>query len=81
MMECQSETLEPELTKAGSLCMYQYTRLFGVTRVPKPNCDVLVGEHPSRARHIIVLVKDQIYSVDVYDSQTGSRFSIPYIEK
>ena len=55
--------------------------MFGITRVPKPNCDVLVGQHPSHARHIIVMVKDQIYAMDVYDSKNGARITIESIEK
>jgi hypothetical protein len=29
------ETLEPEFTIVGPLCMSQYTRLFGITRGPQ----------------------------------------------
>jgi hypothetical protein len=48
--------------------MFQLQRLFGITRVPKPNVDVIVGSHPSPSTHIILLIKDQIFVVDVYSS-------------
>ncbi|KAJ3369259.1 hypothetical protein HDU91_007380 [Kappamyces sp. JEL0680] len=75
------EELAPEKTKGGYLDMYQYTRMFGITRVPKPECDILVGSHPAKAQHIIVLVKDQIFVVHVYDQHTGGRISIKEIER
>lgn len=67
------------MTKAGPLCMHQYKRLFGITRVPRPGLDVLVGSHPSKARHVLVLYQDQLFAVDVYDSETGERVSIAAI--
>lgn len=61
--------------------MNQFRRMFGITRVPKPGCDVLVGDHPSKAQHIIVLLKDQIFVVYVYDSKTGGRLRSKDIER
>jgi carnitine O-acetyltransferase len=75
------QELEPEKTKTGYLDMSQYTRLFGVTRVPKPECDVLVGLHPCKSQHIIVLVKNQIFVVYVYDQKTGARISDKEMER
>ena len=68
------------MTKSGPLCMHQYSRMFGITRVPKPDCDILVGSHPSPSKHIIVLVQDQIYVVNVYDMQSGNRLALSEIE-
>ncbi|KAJ3300310.1 hypothetical protein HK104_002129 [Borealophlyctis nickersoniae] len=75
-----SESLPPERTKTGFLDMNQYCQIFGVTRVPKEGCDVNVGRHPANGRHIIVLVRDQIYVVDVY-SDAGARVAVSDIEK
>ncbi|TPX30708.1 hypothetical protein SmJEL517_g05790 [Synchytrium microbalum] len=73
------ELLPPEGSRAGPMCMNQYRLMYGITRVPKPGCDVLVGSHPAPARHIIVLIRDQIYAVDVVDER--GRISIEDIEK
>jgi carnitine O-acetyltransferase len=59
-------------------CMYQYTRMFGITRIPIQNEDVLVTHQDSK--HIIVMIQDQIYAVDVFD-QTGDRVSLSKIEE
>ena len=75
------EELAPETTKSGYLDMSQYTRLFGVTRVPKPECDVLVGLHPCKSQHIVLLVKDQIFVVYAYDQKTGGRISDKEMER
>ncbi|KAJ3217925.1 hypothetical protein HK099_005296 [Clydaea vesicula] len=73
-------TLPPEKTRAGPVCMHQYTLIFGVTRRPLAGCDENVQSFPATAKHINVLVRDQIYSVDVFDSNTGSRLPISAIE-
>ena len=39
------------------------------------------GGFPSTARHIIVLLRDQVYVVDVYDSVTGARLSVKDMEE
>jgi carnitine O-acetyltransferase len=75
------EEIPPEKTKSGYLDMSQYTRMFGITRVPKPECDILVGSHPAKASHIIVLVKDQIFVVHVYDQKMGGRIKVKDIER
>ncbi|KAJ2591269.1 hypothetical protein H4R99_006815 [Coemansia sp. RSA 1722] len=57
-----------ERTKSGPLCMDQYLRIFGMTRIPRPGCDELrQDEKTLSSRTIVVLAEDQIYSVDVYD--------------
>lgn len=68
------------MTRTGPQDMDQYRHVFGVTRVPKPGCDINVESHPSPSKHIIVLVRDQIYTVDVYDANTGERVPIAQIE-
>ncbi|KAJ2712023.1 hypothetical protein H4R19_002969 [Coemansia spiralis] len=56
-------------TKAGPLCMSQYTRYFGMTRIPRPGCDELRQDKATTgARTVIVIVQDQIHSLSVYDS-------------
>ena len=60
------------------LCMYQYTRMFGITRIPVDKEDILVTHQTSK--HIIVMIKDQIYAVDVYD-ENGKRVAVSKIEE
>ncbi|KAJ3351938.1 hypothetical protein HDU83_008461 [Entophlyctis luteolus] len=73
------EKLPVEMTKAGPLCMNQYRNLFGVTRVPKKDCDYNVGSHPCHSTHICVSVRDQFFALQVYAK--GERLSAPEIEK
>jgi carnitine O-acetyltransferase len=60
--------------------MNQYRRLFGITRVPKANRDLILGEHPSHSKHIILLIKDQVFVVFVY-SEDGKRLRLQDIAK
>ncbi|KAI8976252.1 acyltransferase ChoActase/COT/CPT [Pilobolus umbonatus] len=58
------EKLPIDMMKGGKAqCMWQYSRIFGVTRVPLYDCDTLVQ---SNSHHISVIVRDQIYIVNVY---------------
>jgi carnitine O-acetyltransferase len=60
--------------------MNQFKRLFGITRVPKPGCDILVGDFPPKSKHIVVLVADQIFKVVVYNVKTNTRLCNSDIE-
>ncbi|KAI8615629.1 acyltransferase ChoActase/COT/CPT [Chytriomyces sp. MP71] len=73
------ELIPVEATKAGPLCMNQYRCLFGVTRVPKKDCDMNVGSHPCQSKHIVVVVREQFYVVQVYSD--GKRLSADAIER
>ncbi|CAO3664520.1 hypothetical protein G6F70_006643 [Rhizopus microsporus] len=48
------------------LCMWQYSRIFSVTRVPLYHCDTLVQADPKHVRHITVILRDQVYVLSVY---------------
>ncbi|KAJ3184004.1 hypothetical protein HDU85_001855 [Gaertneriomyces sp. JEL0708] len=74
-----TETLPVDMTRAGPQDMNQYRDMFGITRVPKPECDIIVGKHPIKSKHIVVLIRDQVYTVDVLDDR-GSRVPIQTIE-
>ncbi|KAJ1722681.1 hypothetical protein LPJ53_002939 [Coemansia erecta] len=57
------------MTKAGPLCMHQYSCIFGMTRIPRPGCDELRQDSKTlESRTVIVIADDQIYNVEVYDS-------------
>ncbi len=75
-----TERLPPDFTRAYPLCMYQYSRCYGVTRIPKPGCDELVHTpHPTAASHIVVIAKDQFYILNCYDKD-GWRYNDGDIE-
>ncbi|KAJ3336427.1 hypothetical protein HDU91_001785 [Kappamyces sp. JEL0680] len=59
------QTFPAEYIKTSPLCMNQYTKIFGTSRVPGKTCDTLVHQYPTTARHIIVIVRGIIYKVDV----------------
>ncbi|KXS20680.1 acyltransferase ChoActase/COT/CPT [Gonapodya prolifera JEL478] len=60
------EEIAPEyMQKTTPLSMDQYTLLYGGTRIPGSPEDLIVTQHPNHNRHIVVLVKDQVFKVDV----------------
>ncbi|CAG8509740.1 1973_t:CDS:10 [Racocetra persica] len=76
-----SEQIPPNTTQAYPLCMFQYTRLFGYTRIPQHGCDKLVySPHPTPLNDIIADVENTqldppigILTTDDRDSWTMSR--------
>lgn len=58
------------LQKAYPLDMSQYDRLFNSTRIPKPDCDILVTKS-NNIRHIIVIKNGHYYKVNVLDKTGG----------
>ncbi|CAG8659635.1 7441_t:CDS:2, partial [Acaulospora morrowiae] len=70
-----SERIPPDVTRAYPLCMHQYTRLYGYTRIPQHSCDALpFTPHPVVSRHVLVMVRDQFYILEGYD-KSGLRLS------
>jgi hypothetical protein len=76
-----SDKLPPDLSPSSGrpLCMNQYKNLFGTCRVPGKTEDSLYGVHgrdsgSQKREHIIVMARDQIYSVPVVRSD-GSQAS------
>lgn len=63
-----NETLEPEVMAKQTLCMYQYSRAFNSCRVPGVDADEIVT-YPHTMKHIVVLIHDEIYVMDVLDSE------------
>ncbi|KAI8873600.1 acyltransferase ChoActase/COT/CPT, partial [Ramicandelaber brevisporus] len=53
------------------MCMWQYTQQFGVSRVALPGCDKVIGDHPSTSTHAVVLVRDQVYRIELVDPTDG----------
>jgi carnitine O-acetyltransferase len=60
--------------------MNQYKNQFGVTRIPGEKADTISATFPVPSKHIIVLIRDQIYKVDVLGAD-GSRLPLKEIER
>lgn len=63
------------------LCMWQYSSMFSVTRVPLHHCDTLVKSNAKEIRHIVVLLRDQIYKLDIYKQDTWTLLTTDEIEE
>ncbi|KAJ3416690.1 hypothetical protein HDV05_000520 [Chytridiales sp. JEL 0842] len=73
------EELPAEHIRSQPVCMNQYKNQFGVTRLPGETCDTISQAWPVISTHIIVLVRDQIYKVEVIRPD-GSRLPLKMIE-
>ena len=59
-------TLPPDTTPAGPLCMEQYQNVFGSCRIPKPAEDeFFVAPKNSSNQHIVVFYRENIYNMEV----------------
>ncbi len=81
-----TQRLPVDMDRDQPLCMEQYRKLFSTTRIPARDCDHRVNpfdsEHPvpMDARHIVVLSKGWVYSLDVL-SPEGTPEPAERIEK
>jgi hypothetical protein len=55
------------------LCMDQYRRIFRTCRLPGEPADRLVTFPPELARHIVVMVRDHFFCVDVLEADLAPR--------
>lgn len=66
----KNETLPVDFQRNGKpLCMYQYSKLFGSSRIP--NEDGCVMQSDPNSNHIVVLSKSQFYWFEVLDKQNN----------
>ncbi|KAG7661417.1 YAT1 [[Candida] subhashii] len=66
----KNEELSVDTLRNGKpLCMYQYTKLFGASRIP--TSDGCMMQSDPKANHIIVMSKSQFYWFDVLDSDNN----------
>ncbi|KAL2180093.1 Choline/Carnitine o-acyltransferase-domain-containing protein [Thermothelomyces heterothallicus CBS 202.75] len=64
----RKEELPPDTVKGTTLCMHQYSRLFGTARVPTDaGCQI---EQDPDSKHIIVMCHGQFYWFDVLDDNS-----------
>ncbi|SPO43873.1 related to CAT2 - Carnitine O-acetyltransferase [Moesziomyces antarcticus] len=75
------EDIMPDSSRAGPFCMHQYTRLYGVTRIPAlPHDWNTATPHPAVARHITVIARDNYYELEVV-RKDGTLLGIDTLEK
>ena len=77
----ESGSFKPETTRSGPLCMNQYRNIFGISRVAQEPQDVLVGGFPCVSSHVIVVARDQLFVMHVYDPVTHQRLRISDIRR
>lgn len=66
----KNETLPTDTLKNGQpLCMYQYRKLFGSSRIPTE--DGCVMQSDNNSNHIVVMSKSQFYWFDVLDTENN----------
>ncbi|CAO1632887.1 unnamed protein product [Sympodiomycopsis kandeliae] len=76
-----NEDIMPDASRAGAFCMHQYTRLFGITRIPAlPHDWNTEPPHPTKAKHVTVIARDNFYSLEVLNDD-GSLKDLADIEK
>lgn len=59
------EELPPDAVRGKSLCMFQYSRLFGSARIPSRTGCIMQSDATSK--HIVVICRSQFYWFDVLD--------------
>ncbi|MDN5318743.1 MAG: carnitine O-acetyltransferase [Thermovirga sp.] len=73
------DELEPEWDHGQRLCMSQYKKLFGTTRIPRKSIDEIVsicdGEGSAVSRHITVIREGCMAFVDILD-ENGEVFPV-----
>lgn len=74
------QTIKPDRSRAGAFCMHQYSRMFGVTRIPNIPADHNTStSSTANSQHISVLVRDNVYELPVIDDQ-GEIYPLSSIE-
>jgi carnitine O-acetyltransferase len=73
-----TETLDVEISRDKPLCMHQYKLQFGASRIACPGVDEIVTQWPCTSKHIVVMLRDQMFAVDVLDKH-NQRASIGQI--
>lgn len=64
----RKEELPPDTLKGTPLCMYQFSRLFGTSRVPtESGCQI---EQDPNSKHMVVMCHGQIYWFEVLDDNS-----------
>lgn len=71
----------PDSSRAGPFDMHQYTRVFGVTRIPHIPVDTLThSPYPHPSRDITVVANDHFYIMPVVDAASGDPLPTEQLE-
>ncbi|KAL4402466.1 acyltransferase [Malassezia pachydermatis] len=75
------ETIKPDVARIGAFCMHQYSRMFGVTRIPsRPHDYNTATSITAGSRHVTVIVRDNYYELPVINEQ-GEVYPLDSLEK
>ncbi|CAO3625399.1 unnamed protein product [Cunninghamella blakesleeana] len=74
-----NEEIPPDVSRSGPFCMHQLKGVFSTTRIPDLPRDRVISHYPATAKHITVIYKDQLFSVDVI-GPNGETLSTKAIE-
>lgn len=62
----ETEDIMPDASRAGAFCMHQYTKVFGITRIPAiPHDYNTATPFPSKARHLTIIARNNFYRLNV----------------
>nr|ODO04266.1 carnitine acetyltransferase [Cryptococcus depauperatus CBS 7855] len=61
------EDIPADVIRGVPLCMNQYSSLFNLARIPRPNCDAF-STPDQHALHLSLIIEDYYYSVDIFSS-------------
>jgi len=74
-LKIKNGQLKPDKERDTPLCMCQYGRLFGTTRIPKWKRDVLLTYPESR--HVVIMHRGNFYPLDVLVESQGQLQPLP----
>ncbi|ORX62761.1 acyltransferase ChoActase/COT/CPT [Hesseltinella vesiculosa] len=63
------QEIAPDVSRSGPFCMHQLKGVFSTTRIAATPADKVISHYPATAKHITVIYKDQLFSVDVIGPQ------------
>ncbi|GJN87551.1 hypothetical protein Rhopal_000505-T1 [Rhodotorula paludigena] len=62
----------PDSSRAGPFDMHQYTKVYGVTRLPQiPTDNIVYSPYPHPSRNVVVMALDHFYTLPVIDATSG----------
>lgn len=74
------ESLAPEKTKTGFLCMDAFKHLFNTCRIPQEKEDVCFTADPTKNNHVTIIRKGHFYELQLVNPVTNKALSVPEIE-
>ncbi|PVU91117.1 hypothetical protein BB561_004561 [Smittium simulii] len=66
-----NQSYPTEKAAGKAICMNQYLNLFGITRIPRTQCDQ-ISKYKGRVEHFIIMAKNQLFKIPFY-TKCGQR--------